>query len=160
MSEAAFAAEAIQSFFKEGDRPPVVMVEWTSSSYPTEIEMIAAIPDRAEEKELVKYVTPPGDKASPVYSRVAVLREQELVYMGEMTGGTELSPGEEVKTLFDRMKQAAEASGSDFRHLVKATYYVSDAEVSKELNVFRPTVYDPQRPPTASKISVKDIGAC
>lgn len=41
MTEAAFAAEAIQSFFEKGDRPPVVMVEWTSSSYPTEINVIA-----------------------------------------------------------------------------------------------------------------------
>ena len=158
MSEAAFAAEAIQSFFEEGDRPPVVMVEWTSSSYPTEIEMIAAIPQRESQTDSVLYMTPPWDKSSPVYSKVAVLKDHDIIYIGEMIGDAEVAADVEVKTLYDHMQQAVEAAGSDFRHLVKATYYFTDSDVSKELNTFRPTVYDPKRPPTASKISLKDIG--
>ncbi len=158
MSEAAFAAEAIQSFFEEGDRPPVVMVEWTSSSYPTEIEIIAAIPERDSATDAVMYMTPPWDKSSPVYSKVAVLKDHDIIYIGEMVGDAEVAADVEVKTLYDHMQQAVEAAGSDFRHLVKATYYFTDPAVSKELNTFRPTVYDPKRPPTASKISLKDIG--
>lgn len=157
-TEAVFAAESIQSFFKEGDRPPVVMVEWTSSSYPTEIEMIAAIPERKMEKTVVEYMTPPGDNPSPVYSKMAVVKGGKMIYVGEMVGDADVAPDVEVKTLFDRLKQAVEAAGGDFKHLVKATYYVSDADVSKELNNLRPKIYDPKKPPTASKVSLKNIG--
>jgi enamine deaminase RidA (YjgF/YER057c/UK114 family) len=158
MTEAAFAAEEIQSFFEEGDRPPVVMVEWTSPSLPTEIELIAAIPGEGEEVTEVVYITPPGDKPSPVYSKVAVVKGNDMVYIGEMSGEAKVAADVEVKTLYARMQQAVEAAGSDFRHLVKATYYFSDEEVSKELNTLRPTVYDPKRPPAASKIGVQNIG--
>ncbi len=159
MTEAAFAAEAIQDFFEKMDRPPVVMVEWTSSSYPTEIEMIAAIPEKGAKKEKIMYMTPPGDKPSPVYSKVAVVRGDEVVYVGGVTGGGKLSPEGEVTQLFDRLNEAINAAGSNFQHLVKATYYVSDPEVSKELNNFRPKVYNPEKPPAASKVSLEDIGA-
>lgn len=158
MEEAAFAAEEIQSFFEEGDRPPVVMVEWTSTSLPTEIELIAAIPGEGEEVTEVVYITPPGDKPSPVYSKVAVVKGNDMVHIGEMAGDAKVAADVEVKTLYARMQQAVEAAGSDFRHLVKATYYFSEGEVSKELNTLRPTVYDPKRPPAASKIGVQNIG--
>ena len=50
------------------------------------------------------------------------------------------------------------ASGSDFKHLVKATYYVSAEDASKALNESRPEYYEPQRPPAASKAVVKGVG--
>jgi len=152
IEEAAFAAEEIQSFFEEGDRPPVVMVEWTSTSLPTEIELIAAIPGEGEEVAEVVYVRPPGD------SKVAVVKGGDIVYIGALAGDAKVGADVEVKTLYARMQQAAEAAGSDFKHLVKATYYFSEGEVSKELNTLRPTLYDPKRPPAASKIGVQDIG--
>ncbi len=158
MEEAAFAAEEIQSFFEEGDRPPVVMVEWTSTSLPTEIELIAAIPGEGEEVGEVVYVTPPGDKASPVYSKVAVAKGDDIVYIGALAGDAKVGAAAEVNTLYERMQRVAAAAGSDFRHLVKATYYYSEAGVSKELNTLRPTVYDPKRPPAASKVGLRDIG--
>ena len=47
--------------------------------------------------------------------------------------------------------------GSDFRHLAKATYYVSNADASGKLNQLRPTIYDPARPPSASKAMVQGV---
>jgi hypothetical protein len=44
------------------------------------------------------------------------------------------------------------------RHLVKATYYVSDEDASKQLNALRSKYYDPRRPPAASKAMVPGIG--
>lgn len=49
-------------------------------------------------------------------------------------------------------------TGSDVRHLVKATYYVSDDGASKPLNVIRQKYYDPKRPPAASKATVPAVG--
>ena len=44
------------------------------------------------------------------------------------------------------------------RHIAKATYYVSDKTADQEINTIRPTIYDPARPPAASKISVPGTG--
>ena len=52
------------------------------------------------------------------------------------------------------MKEA----GSDMAHLVKATYYVADQLADEEINAIRPTLYDPRRPPAASKLSVRGTG--
>ena len=51
------------------------------------------------------------------------------------------------------------SAGGDFRHLVKATYYVSDDPASRALNELRPRHYDPARPPAASKAMVAGVGA-
>ena len=44
------------------------------------------------------------------------------------------------------------------RHLVKATYYVSDDDAARWIDRLRPRVYDPLRPPAASKIMVHGVG--
>jgi hypothetical protein len=51
-----------------------------------------------------------------------------------------------------------DVSGSDLKHLVKATYYVSGDAVSLGLNQLRPRYYDPLRPPAASKAIVPGVG--
>ena len=51
-----------------------------------------------------------------------------------------------------------EQTGSDWKHLAKATYYVTDDEVSKAHNAIRPKYYDPERPPAASKAMVSKTG--
>ena len=38
------------------------------------------------------------------------------------------------------------------------TYYVSSNAASSALNEIRPTLYDPKRPPAASKAAVRGIG--
>ena len=63
-----------------------------------------------------------------------------------------------MASLFDELKLRAEAVGSDLRHLVKATYLVSDRDVDQTVNALRPNYYDPERPPAASKIFRESIG--
>jgi hypothetical protein len=41
---------------------------------------------------------------------------------------------------------------------VKATYYVSDTAADRAINDIRPTLFDAERPPAASKISVRGTG--
>ena len=55
----------------------------------------------------------------------------------------------EVKDVFGKLDALLKRHGSDFKHLAKATYYVSTEAVSKALNELRPNYYDPQRPPAA-----------
>ena len=42
--------------------------------------------------------------------------------------------------------------------MAKATYYVTDGEVSEQLGAKRSKVYDPKRPPAASKATVAAVG--
>jgi enamine deaminase RidA (YjgF/YER057c/UK114 family) len=64
----------------------------------------------------------------------------------------------EVKDQFAQLDRILKLTGSDFKHLAKATYYVSTDSASVSLNKLRPGYYDPQRPPAASKAIVSSVG--
>ena len=67
-------------------------------------------------------------------------------------------PAGEIREIFQKLGAVVKSAGSDFEHLVKATYYVSTDEAGNKLNALRPEFYNPQRPPAASKAKVKDVG--
>lgn len=148
----------IDRAFGDASPPPVVYVAWTSPSRATEIELIAAAPDREKTEETISYVTPPGDQASPVYSRVARVHADEVIYIGGIVAGVAAPPEGEVRSVLDELRRVAGAAGSSLSHLAKATYYVSGRPVSQMLNRLRPEYYPPTRPPAASKISVAAVG--
>ena len=148
----------VERAFGDPGSPPVVYVAWTSPSRATEIELIAAAPDREKTEETISYVTPPGDQASPVYSRVARVHADEVIYVGGIVAGMAAPPEGEVRSVLDELRRIAETAGSSLSHLAKATYYVSGRPVSQMLNRLRPEYYPPTRPPAASKISVAAIG--
>ncbi len=147
----------IETAFGDSLIPPVVYAEWTSSSRATEIEIIAAAPGKAKTSENVSYFTPPGEKSSPVYSKVAQIHADEVIYIGGTVGIVSDKPGAEVKSLYASLGIISAKSGTSFRHYAKATYYVSDNEVSAALNAIRPEIYDPKRPPAASKIAIPGL---
>lgn len=151
------AKKAIEAAFGEHPVPPIVIVEWTSS-FPTEIEMIAAAPRQNNTAETVTYFTPNGDKASPIFSRIARVHSDQVIYFGGIAAASDETPLEETKRAFNRLQEVALAVGSDLRHLAKATYYVSDGDFSKQLNEVRRGLYDPARPPAASKVAVLSTG--
>ena len=149
--------KTIASFFGESTVPPLVFVEW-SMPLPIEIEMIARAP-AAEGREAVEYLNPPTVKASAIYSRAVRVNRGKTIYVSGLCG-RQGAPGEpEVVEIFDALRSLCEKTGSDLRHLVKATYYISTDETSKKLNEVRPRFYDPQRPPAASKAMVPGVGA-
>lgn len=150
--------ESITESFGELPTPPIVFVQWTSSSRATEIELIAEAREKKKTSETVSYYTPPGDKPSPVFSRVATIHGDEIIYLGGIGGTTGEDPTREVSTLYDGLKRIAALAGTDLRHLAKATYYVSNNETSTALNELRPGLYDPARPPAASKVLVPGVG--
>ncbi len=152
------AEQAIAASFDGVDLPPIVFVEWISPSRATEIELIATAPERKEHAESTSYYTPSADKASPVYSRVGRIHGSEVVFIGGITGTKGDTGVGEVATLYDGLKRISAATGTDLRHFVKATYYVSGNEASTALNTLRPNYYDPKRPPAASKVTVPGVG--
>ncbi|MBI2948999.1 MAG: RidA family protein [Verrucomicrobia bacterium] len=150
-------AEIVKHF--GGQRvPPLVFVEWTMTS-PIEIEMVVAAGEASKASaEVVEYLTPPGMTASPIYSRVARVNRGDLIYTGGLYGPSGASGEAQVRDLFAQLKELMEKSGSDMRHMAKATYYVSDNDASTMLNKIRPGFYDPKRPPAASKALVPGVG--
>ena len=158
MSRWETAQNEIDRAFGDAATPPVVYAAWTSPSRATEIELIAAAPGRQGTEETISYITPPGDQASPVYSRVARVHAGEVIYIGGIVAGDAAPAEGEVRSVLDELRRRAEAAGSNLSHLAKATYYVSGKPVSAMLNQLRPEYYLPARPPAASKISVSTIG--
>ncbi len=154
------AAEEVRKefakFFGEGSVPPLVFVEWTST-LPIEIELIAWA-GQARAGAAIEYLTSPGMQASPVYSRVARINHGPTIYLSSLYAANAGDGKAEVKDIFAQMTALLAKTGSDLRHLAKATYYCSTDEASKALNDLRPNYYDKNRPPAASKAIVAGAG--
>lgn len=150
--------QEFELFFGRSQVPPLVFVEW-ESSLPIEIELIAnALPSRDRNPPAIEYLTPTGLSASPVFCRVTRLNAPETIYVSGLYAAKAGSAEEEVESCFTQLKEVLDRSGSNLKHLAKATYYVSSEEASKQLNVLRPKFYDPKRPPAASKATVPGVG--
>ncbi|MCA9069079.1 MAG: RidA family protein, partial [Planctomycetaceae bacterium] len=157
MDRADVVNRQIAEFFGENIIPPVSLVEWNSGSLPIEIELIAwAPPEKSTNR--VTYITPPWMKSSPVFSRVARLHGNDRIYISGLYSTTAGDGEHEVQPTFEELQSILEKTQSDMRHLVKATYYVSNDDASSQLNRLRPKFYDPKRPPAASKAVVNDVG--
>lgn len=158
MADVASVDRQIAAFFGDRPIPPVSHVEWISGRLPIEIELVACAPAAAS-ADTIEIGTPPWMKASPVFSRVTRLFGDERIYLSGMYARQTGDAESQVRDIFAAMRAILAEAGSDFRHLAKATYYVSTAEASSQLGAIRPTVYDPSRPPAASKATVAGVGA-
>ena len=169
MSEVQAAQDAIAKAF-DGPPPPCVFVEW-QSSLPIEIEMI--VPDLRTAKQIhdatvagqplpprepLEFITPPGMTASPVFCRVVRVNDPRTIFISGLYSRDAGDGAAQVNDVFAQLQVILKASGSDLRHLAKATYYVSDNDASAKLNELRPKFYDPARPPAASKAQVLGVG--
>ena len=152
MSQVATVDKEIETFFGGNTVPAVSHVEWIrgGGSRPIEIELVVAAP-MTKTSETVSYYTPPGMKASPVFSRVARIPRLSPTAPGDAAT--------QVDSVFQQLIRQLKPTRSNLRHLAKATYYVADADVSSQLNNRRPHYYDPQRPPAASKAMVRGAGS-
>jgi enamine deaminase RidA (YjgF/YER057c/UK114 family) len=160
MSEASAVRRIVADFF-QGKAPPSVFVEWISNqpNPPIEIELIAAGKgESSQPPNSVTFVTPPGTTSSKVYSRVAQVNRGRLIYVSGLYGKEGQSGADQIQSIFTLLGEVLQKAGSDFDHLAKATYYVSDDEASNKLNAIRPEFYHPERPPAASKAKVKGVG--
>ena len=160
ISDLSTVQNVMAEFFKEGTIPPLVNVEWLSKDPLIEIELIASSNRTlSKSNEQLDFITPKGMVHSPVYSKVTRVNYGSKVYVSGLYGNTERGIKSELSDIFDFLDLIMKKSGSDLKHLVKATYYVSDDLHSAALNEIRPKYYDPKRPPAASKAMVKDVGA-
>ena len=149
--------EAIAAMFPGETIPPVSLVEWKSGSLPIEIEVVAWRSGGGS-TAAVSYSTPPGLSSSPVFSRVSTIHSPQRIYVAGLYAPEGQSDEVQVTSVLELLAASLATHGSDFRHMSKATYYVSTSAASGELNRVRPTHYDPKRPPAASKAMVSGVG--
>jgi enamine deaminase RidA (YjgF/YER057c/UK114 family) len=160
MAKCSDAEKAIEAFFGDRNAPPCAFVEW-SSNLPIEIEMVVSGAGNAAlaQGPSVEVRTPPGMTTPQIYSRLTIARHPSTIYTsGIYPGDGRAAPEAQLRCLFRNLKQVLDASGSDWMHLVKATYFVSDDELSKWHNTVRPDYFSPRRPPAASKAKVIGVG--
>ena len=158
MAQHKIVQEEMANFFgaARATVPPLVLIEW-QSSLSIEIELIAW-GGRERAGEPIEFLTPPGMKASPVYSRVARVNDGKLIYLSSFHGKAENNPAAEIPDIFEQMGKVLEKAGSNFSHLAKATYYVTSPQATKTMGEVRPRYYDPKRPPSASLAMVSGTG--
>lgn len=159
MSEARAIEETIGEYYRNRPAPPIVVTEWRQDGSPAEIELIASGRDDAyRSDEAITYVTPAGMSSSPVFSRLAEVNHGGLVFVSGLYGRPGQDDEAQVRAIFDELEDVLGEAGSDFEHMAKATYYPTTREASDALNDVRPELYNPQRPPAASKIQVRSLG--
>lgn len=159
MSDLKIVEKEFSDFFKDATIPPMVNVEWTSKDPVIEIELIASSPNtRSNSGQQLDFITPPGMTASPIYCKVTRINYGQKIFTSGLYGNTSGSVESELTSLFTLMGNIFKNTGSDFKHLVKATYYVGNDIHSAKLNEVRPKYYDPLRPPAASKAMVRNVG--
>ena len=159
MSKVKVVDREIKAFFGDETIPAVSHVEWIrgGGSRPIEIELVVAAP-LTKTTETVSYYTPPGMKASPVFSRVTRIHGNRRVYIAGLIAENSGDSAGQVHSIFQQLIRQLKPTRSNLRHLAKATYYVADGDISSHLNRVRPHYYDPKRPPAASKAMVRGTG--
>jgi enamine deaminase RidA (YjgF/YER057c/UK114 family) len=157
MTSADEVLREVQKFFPGQMTPPVVFVEWLAA-VPIEIEMIAQLPPSGQSHENVEYFTPPEVRRSNVFSKVALVHADRQIFISGQFARVPSRGEPQAKYVFEQLQEILAKTGSDMRHLAKATYYVCDHDAARWIDRTRPTVFDPDRPPAASKVMVHGMG--
>jgi enamine deaminase RidA (YjgF/YER057c/UK114 family) len=153
MTRARRLQEIVAESFGGERVPPQVVTEWRQDGVPVEIELIATAPVDGHHRPRVEHVEPIAGR----FSRIARANAGRPVFLSGLYGAPD-DPVAQVDDMFAALQRILQEAQSDVRHLVKATYYVSDADADARINAIRPAIFDPKRPPAASKLSVRGTG--
>jgi enamine deaminase RidA (YjgF/YER057c/UK114 family) len=137
--------------------PPVVFVEWLAPP-PVEIELIAQLPLTNESAPSVQYYNPPEVRPMQIFSRVALVRTERQIYISSLFARKAGRGQDQALDVFDQLQAILDQTGSDLRHMAKATYYVCDDDSARGMDRARLWLYDQDRPPAASKCMVHGVG--
>lgn len=146
----------LEKLFPEQLVPPLVFVEWIAS-VPVEIELVAQLPKTDADAGPVEFYNPPEVIPSPVFSRAALVHTDRQIFTSSLLAREEGDFEARGRDVFEQLKTVLAETGSDLRHMAKATYYVTEDETSGALNKLRPEYFDPDRPPAASKATVHGV---
>jgi enamine deaminase RidA (YjgF/YER057c/UK114 family) len=150
---------ALAEYFRGQAAPPIVSLEWVHDSFDIEIEMIASLDESQIQRDrTITYATPPGITANPYYSRIATIHSGSVVYVSGLYGDPSESGEDQIRNIFNQFEEILPQAGTDFNHLAKGQYYVSDWDILGALGTVREEYYEADRPPTSSLIPVRGVG--
>ncbi len=157
--EHVVALEEVAASFGGGPVPPAVFMQWQSDLF-AEIELVVSartLP--APLGDSVAYSWLPWLTKSPRFCNIAqVAAGAPLIFIGSLDGGDSTDARAQMKTIFERLGSVLFESGSSYRQLVKATYYLGDPKARAVLGDIRGVYFDPTRPPAASALGVAGFG--
>lgn len=157
VTSSAEVLREIQKFFPKQMTPPVVFVEWLAAM-PIEIEMIAQAPLPEKPTGNVRFFTPPEVRPSNTFSKAAVVQTERQIYLSGIYASAPSRGEPQADDVFWQLQRLLAKTGSDLRHMAKATYYVSDDDAARWVDRSRPKFLDPDRPPAASKVMIHGMG--
>ncbi len=149
--------KVMAAYFPDQPAPAMTAIEW-GNGIPIEIELIAHLPGNGDSDAPVQLLWPPEEKRSPVYCRYAIVNSPTRIYTQGFLSEDAVDADGQIRSIYKQLEATLSPLQSDFRHLVKATYLHSAEDTSKALNDIRPELYDPERPPAASKASIAGTG--
>ena len=97
-------------------------------------------------------------RPSPTFSRVALVRSERQIYISGLFARAAGRGEEQARDVFAQLQAILDQTGSDMRHLAKATYYVCDDDAGRGFDRVAPRVLRPGAPPAASKVMVHGVG--
>lgn len=148
---------ALKKYFPDQMTPPVVFVEWLAAP-PVEIELIARLPVTDESAPNVEHYNPPEVRPMQVFCRAGLVRTPRIIYISSLFAQEPGRGQDQAQNVFDQLEAILEATGSDLRHMAKATYYACDDDSARGLDRVRLWRYDQDYPPAASKCMVHGMG--
>jgi enamine deaminase RidA (YjgF/YER057c/UK114 family) len=147
----------LKKYFPGQMTPPVVFVEWLAPP-PVEIELIAQLPLTGKSAPNVEYYNPPEVRPMQIFSRVALVRTERQIFVSGLFARKAGRGQDQALDVFDQLEAILDQTGSDLRHMAKATYYVYDDSSARGMDRARLWIYDQDRPPAASKCMVHGVG--
>jgi enamine deaminase RidA (YjgF/YER057c/UK114 family) len=157
MNQTDTVQKVMAAYYPEKPAPSMTFVEWRNG-LPIEIELIAHLPGAPESETGVELRWQPEEKRSPVYCRFAIVNSPTRIYTQGYLAAEASDAAAQIHSIYDQLRATIAPLGSDFEHLVKATYYHSASDTSQALNEIRPELYNPERPPAASKAHIFGTG--
>jgi enamine deaminase RidA (YjgF/YER057c/UK114 family) len=155
-ADISMVEKELAAYFPADAIPPIIYVEWINTEYEIEIELIAASPATTTTRDsAITFLDLPKMAHSPLYSKAVQVNKGKKIYFSTLYGTTPENAQAQTEELFASLKKLLKATGSDFTHLVKATYFHYDVAGSTALGAVRPKYYDPYRAPAATKAQLK-----
>jgi enamine deaminase RidA (YjgF/YER057c/UK114 family) len=126
-ADISIVEKELAAYFPANAIPPIVYVEWISKEYEIEIELIAASPATTTTRDsAITFLDLPKMVHSPLYSKAVQVNKGKKIYFSTLYGTTPDNAQAQTEELFGSLKKLLKATGSDFTHLVKATYFHYD----------------------------------
>ncbi|HKA37470.1 MAG TPA: RidA family protein [Thermoanaerobaculia bacterium] len=134
-------------------------------TYALVLAILSGVCLEAEAQSRIRHVQPAGLQNNPNYTHAVVVEEGRLVFVSGQVArdaaGKVVGPGDmksQARQVFENLKIALEAAGSDFAHVVRLNSYLTDMNQMAAYRDVRVQYFgDLPRPPASTTIGVSRL---